>query len=83
MAFVRKKQMVGGKYFQLVESRRVDGKPRQRVLLHLGEHATVDDALKRWPHRIGAMRRKGNEDAADALKAKLETLRKLRADGVA
>jgi hypothetical protein len=35
---VRIKRVDGKEYYQLVESRRVDGKPRQKVLLHLGQH---------------------------------------------
>jgi len=38
LAFVRIKRVDGKEYYQLVESRRVDGKPRQKVLLHLGQH---------------------------------------------
>ncbi len=83
MAFVRIKRIDGREYHQLVESRRVDGKPRQKVLMHLGDHATVDEALKRWPRKVGGLRRSGHDDAADALKEKLDRLRKLRADGVA
>ena len=81
MAFVRIKKVDGKEYYQLVESRRVDGKPRQQVLLHLGQHASVDEALKRWPREIGRMRRRGNDDGAEALKEKLDRLKKLRADG--
>ena len=82
LAFVRIKKVDGKEYYQLVESRRVDGKPRQKVLIHLGSHPTVDEALKRWPREVGGLRRRGNEKAADALKEKLDRLRKLRADGV-
>ena len=81
MAFVRRKRVDGGEYYQLVESRRVDGKPRQKVLVHLGHHQKVDDALKRWPREVGRLRRAGHEEAADALKAKLARLRELRAEG--
>ena len=83
LAFVRTKRIADGKYYQLVESRRVEGKPRQKVLIHLGHHSTVDDALKRWPREVGRLRRSGYDDAADALKEKLDRLRKLRSDGVA
>ena len=83
MAFVRIKKVDGREYYQLVESRRVDGKPRQKVLMHLGHHPTVDEALKRWPREVGGLRRRGNDDAADALKEKLDRLRKLRAEDVA
>jgi hypothetical protein len=83
LAFVRIKRVDGREYYQLVESLRVDGRPRQKVLMHLGHHATVDEALKRWPREVGGLRRRGKDEAADALKAKLERLRKLRKSGIA
>lgn len=58
MAYVRKKE--GRRYqpyYQLVESCRVDGRPRQRVLVHLGDHPTVGAALKAWPKEINRLRR--------------------------
>ncbi len=61
MAYVRKKRVKGGVYHQLVESRRVDGEPRQKVLVHLGGHPTVDDALKKWPREIRRLRRRARE----------------------
>jgi hypothetical protein len=82
LAFVRIKKVDGREYYQLVESRRVDGKPRQKVLMHLGHHPTVDEALKRWPREVGGLRRRGNDDAADALKEKLDRLRDLRKNDV-
>jgi len=82
LAFVRIKRIDGREYYQVVESRRVEGKPRQKVLMHLGQYATVDDALKRWPREVGGLRRRGNDDAADALKEKLDRLRMLRKNGV-
>ncbi len=48
MAYVRAKKSRNKKtgaeyeYFQLVESRWEDGKPRQKVLMHLGAHPTPD-----------------------------------------
>ncbi len=57
MAFVRTKKVRGKEYHQLVESRRVDGEPRQRVLVHLGQHATPDAALEEWPKEIRRLRR--------------------------
>ena len=57
MAFVRTKKVRGREYHQLVESRRVDGEPRQTVLVHLGEHATADAALEEWPKEIRCLRR--------------------------
>lgn len=50
MPYVREKKIPGkaGKvyrYFQLVENQRgVDGKVRQRVLAHLGKHASIEAA---------------------------------------
>ncbi len=55
-AFVRKTRSRGGEYYQLVESHRVEGKPRQRMLVHLGRHPTVDDALREWPKEIERLR---------------------------
>jgi len=57
LAFVRTKTIDGGEYYQLVESRRIDGKPRQKVLVHLGRHPTVDEALKEWPKEARHLRR--------------------------
>jgi hypothetical protein len=57
MAYVRKKKVKGWEYFQLVESRRVEGKPRQKVLVHLGHHASVNAALEEWPKEIRRLRR--------------------------
>jgi hypothetical protein len=82
LAFVRIKKVDGREYYQRVESRRVDGKHRQKVLMHLGHHPTVDEALKRWPREVGGLRRRGNDDAADALKEKLDRLRDLRKNDV-
>jgi hypothetical protein len=66
MAYVRKKKVKGGEYYQLVQSRRENGNPRQRVLLHLGRHPTVDAALKEWPGEIKRLRRLANKKRRDA-----------------
>ena len=74
--FVRKKKAKqGNDYHQLVENRRVGGKVRQRMVLHLGEHATVDDAIKRWPRKVSRLRGLGYGEAADELEGKLERLK--------
>ncbi len=57
MAFVRKKRVGGYEYYQLVENRWVEGKPRQRVLLHLGSYPTIEAALKQWPKAIERLER--------------------------
>ncbi len=56
MAYVRKKKVKGREYHQLVETRRVEGKPRQRVLLHLGQYRTVDEALEGWSKEVETLR---------------------------
>ncbi len=60
-AYVRRKRSRGGEYYQLVESHRVEGKPRQKVLVHLGRHPTVEDALREWPKEIGGLRHLARE----------------------
>jgi hypothetical protein len=60
--FVRKKVVKGGDYYQLVESRRVDGQPRQKVLLHLGRYETVEAALKGWSKDIKRLRRQARRE---------------------
>ncbi len=62
MAFVRTKKVKNEEYYQLVESRRVEGKPRQKVLVHLGKHPTVNEALKEWPREIERLRRLAREE---------------------
>jgi hypothetical protein len=47
------------------------------VLVHLGEHATPEDALGAWPEEIAEHRTYGRDEQADKLEAKLETLRTL------
>jgi hypothetical protein len=56
VAYVRKKKVKGQVYHQIVANHRVDGRPRQRVLLHLGNYPTVDDALEGWPKDIERLR---------------------------
>jgi hypothetical protein len=101
LIFVRKKRVtregkhtegrwVSRDYYQLVENYREKGvkTPRQRVLLHLGTHPTVDDALETWPKEIRRLRRLATRagddsarEAADALREKLDKLRRLREEG--
>ena len=70
MAFVRRKRVGPYEYYQLVESRLVDGKPRQRVLVHLGRYTSVDAALEGWPKEIEGLRRFAGKqwDKADQLR---------------
>src|SRR5688572_30899641 len=61
MTFVREKKVKGQTYFQLVDSKRVNGKPRQRVIMHLGKEPTVDAALENWPKEIKYLRRRAKK----------------------
>ena len=61
MTYVRKKKVKRYEYYQLVENHRVDGKPRQRVIMHLGKEPTVDAALENWPKEIKKRRRRAKE----------------------
>jgi hypothetical protein len=48
VAYVRRKKIDGAWYFYLVRGVRVDGVVRQKVLLYLGKHASVDAAYQYW-----------------------------------
>jgi hypothetical protein len=65
MTYVRKKKVKRYEYYQLVESHRVDGKPRQRVIMHLGKEPTVDAALENWPKEIKYLRRRAKKHGDD------------------
>jgi hypothetical protein len=45
MAYVRRKQVKGNTYYQLVESYRDGGKVRQRLVAHLGAFPTLEEAI--------------------------------------
>ncbi len=74
MAYVRKKRnKSGSEYYQLVESRRVDGKPRQRILAYLGQYPSVEVALQRIPVLIDLVQRGHTfESARDVLEYRHE-----------
>ena len=61
MTYVRRKKVKRYEYYQLVENHRVDGKPRQRVIMHLGKEPTVDAALENWPKEIKNLRRRAKK----------------------
>jgi septal ring factor EnvC (AmiA/AmiB activator) len=67
---VRRKRVGPYEYHQLVENRWMDGKPRQRVLLHLGRYTSVEAALEGWPKEVEGLRRFASQqwDKADRLK---------------
>ena len=70
MAFVRRKRVGPYEYYQIVENLWMNGKPRQRVLLHLGRYTSVEAALEGWPKEIEGLRRFASQqwDKADRLK---------------
>jgi hypothetical protein len=48
-----------------------------RVDVHLGEHASAEQALSTWPEEVQRLRKVGREAGADRLEAKLIKLRQL------
>ena len=66
-----------GPYFQLVRSYREEGRVKQEVLVHLGEHETPEVALAAWPSEIEHLWAIGRESQAEKLESKLAKLRKL------
>lgn len=65
-----------GTYFQAVRSYRKNGKVEQNVV-HLGQHATVDEALTAWSQEIGEFESIGRPRRAAKLRAKLERLQSI------
>ena len=57
--------------------RNEEGKPKQEVLVHLGEHETPEAALAAWPEEIAEHRRTGTEEQAERLQEKLNRLQEL------
>lgn len=66
-----------GPYFQLVRSFRDEGKVKQEVLVHLGEHETPEAALSAWPSALTHLRAIGRDGQADKLDARLRRLRQV------
>jgi hypothetical protein len=66
-----------GPYFQLVRSYREEGRVRQEVLVHLGEHETPEAALAAWPSEIKHLETIGRTEKASRLEGKLARLRDL------
>lgn len=77
--FIRKtKSRKYGTYYQLVRSYRDDaGKPRQRMLVHLGEHPTPEAAMAAWPVEIEKHSAAGRHQQQSKLQSKLDTLQGL------
>jgi hypothetical protein len=46
VAFIRRKQVNGTTYYSLVESVRENGRVRQRVIVSVGQCATIDEAIE-------------------------------------
>lgn len=84
MSYVRKKISNGNEYYQLVESRVVGGQPRQKLLLYLGKHETLEDAEAAWSRELENLKRDPDSNGKkEKVAGKLQRLRELRAAGVA
>lgn len=68
-----------GTYYQAVRSYREGGKVKQDVV-HLGEHATADDALTAWAEDVRQLQTT-RPRKADKLRAKMERLEQLMGGG--
>ena len=55
--FIRTKEVRGQTYHYLVESQRVNGVPKQRVIAYLGHYKTVDEAVVGLPRAITRLKR--------------------------
>ena len=62
-----------GTYFQAVRSYREAGKVKQEVI-HLGEHATIDEALTAWADEVGTLQTT-RPRKADKLQTKIQRLK--------
>lgn len=76
MAYVRKKRIGERQYYQLVVGRRVNGRVRQRVIVHLGKYPTVDEAVKAWRSELNRTRAAAHqyESEANVLESKVVAL---------
>ena len=75
--YARRKKSRMEEYLQIVEAERVDGKPRQKMVLYVGRYDGVRDALKRMPRNVTSFRRRGYDAEAEALAERLKKLRAL------
>ncbi len=48
-----------------------------KVIVHLGEHATPEEAVAAWSEEVGKLRGMGRHSKADKLERKLDELRSL------
>ena len=64
-----------GTYYQAVRSYREQGKVKQEVV-HLGEHATADEALTAWADEVRRLQAT-RPRKADKLRAKMDRLKEL------
>ena len=73
MAFIRSKKVHGHEYYQVVHNYRDHGKHRQKVLVHLGKHSSIELAItaerenfQYYRERVSKLRKE-----AEGLRAKL------------
>ena len=53
MAYLRTKTIYGSKYYYLVESKRIDGKPRQKVVKYIGRANVLNSV---WGEMLDLMK---------------------------
>jgi hypothetical protein len=63
-----------------IRTKRVDGKHRQRVLMHLGIYATVEDAIKGWLVRVEKLRAEADGERERFRVYRTPKVRKLEAE---
>ena len=71
MSYVRKKVVKGIEYHYLVESRWIDGKPRQKVVAYLGHYATVRGAHAHFVRQAKKKQKPAEAKHAKAMVKKL------------
>lgn len=72
MPYIRTKLVKGIAYYYLVEGVREGGKVRQRVLLYLGKHSTVKEALAHWRKELKVAKDAESRKHARQMVRKLE-----------
>lgn len=76
---IRRVASRGTPSYQLGYYSMIGGKRRSvfKLLVHLGEHPTPDDAISAWSDEVVKLRAIGRDNKADKLERKLEELRSL------
>ena len=70
MPFVRYKMVKGRRYYQLVRNYRENGKHRQQMLCHLGQHKSLDEAIDHEQRAIATHLREAASQEKEAASTK-------------